>query len=104
MGRIPGAEPLSALNRIQRHIFERYNRQPGNYEAYIVQIENLGRSPIVNALDEYGIPTQIGQVVWQQLGTPDTLDLTLDRLRSSSLFSGLTLFETMLVAEVRNTL
>lgn len=96
---------LSALNRIQRHIFERYGLQPGNYDAYISHIENLGRSPVVNALDEYGLPTQIGQVVWERLGSPETLDVTLARLRSSSgLFPGLTLFENLLVTEVRATL
>ncbi|KVV25452.1 hypothetical protein WK79_10985 [Burkholderia ubonensis] len=96
---------LSALNRIQRHIFQRYNLQPGNYDAYISHIENLGRSPVVNALDEYGLPTQIGQVVWERLGSPETLDEALARLRGSrGLFPGLTLFENLLVTEVRATL
>ncbi|KVR67888.1 hypothetical protein WK24_13090 [Burkholderia vietnamiensis] len=96
---------LSALNRIQRHIFESYNLLPGSYDVYISHVENLGRSPVVNALDEYGLPTQIGQVVWERLGSPETLDETLARLRDSSgLFPGLTLFENLLVTEVRATL
>ncbi|UIY55599.1 DEAD/DEAH box helicase [Burkholderia cepacia] len=96
---------LSALNRIQRYIFGRYNLQAGNYDAYISHIENLGRSPVVNALDEYGLPTQIGQIVWERLGSPETLDETLVRLRDSKgLFPGLTLFENLLVTEVRATL
>jgi hypothetical protein len=96
---------LSALNRIQRHVFERYGFQPGNYDAYVSHIENLGRSPIVNALDEYGLPTQIGQVVWERLGSPETLDVTLQRLRDSKgLFPGLSLFENLIVTEVRGTL
>jgi hypothetical protein len=96
---------LGALNRIQKHIFERYGLIAGIYDAYIAQLENLGRSPIVNALDEYGLPTQIGQVVWEHLGSPDTLDEALERLRrSTDLLPGLTLFENLLVSEVRVTL
>lgn len=96
---------LSALNRIQRHIFEHSNLQPGNYDAYISHIENLGRNPVVNALDEYGLPTQVGQIVWERLGSPETLDETLARLRASEgLFPRLTLFENLLVTDVRATL
>ena len=96
---------LSALGRIQKKLFEERGLLAGNYDAYIVQLENLGRSPVVNALDEYGIPTQIGQVVWESTGSPDTLDEALAQLREKDFyFTGLSPFENGLVRDVRLTL
>jgi len=96
---------LSALGRIQKHVFERYGYAPGNYDAYVTQLENLGRSPVVNALDEYGLPTQIGQVVWESAGRPETLDEALTKLREMNVYyTGLSPFENGLVREIRATL
>lgn len=96
---------LSAVGRIQKNIFERYGFTAGNYDAYITQLENLGRSPVVNALDEYGLPTQIGQIVWESTGRPDTLDEALAKLREMDLYYiGLSPFENSLVRDVRATL
>jgi hypothetical protein len=96
---------LSAVDRIQRHVFEKYGLSAGNYDAFIGQVENLGRSPVVNALDEYGLPTQIGQIVWENSGRPDTLDEMLDAMRQRHLyFMGLSQFENRLVQDVRISL
>ncbi|VVD62970.1 putative helicase HelY [Pandoraea pneumonica] len=96
---------LSALNRIQQHIFRRFNLTPGNYDAYIAHIENLGRSPVVNALDEYGLPVQIGEVIWRATGVPDSLDDALSRLRQLDLSTvKLSPFEFALVQTVQATL
>ncbi|KIG07473.1 DEAD/DEAH box helicase [Caballeronia concitans] len=96
---------LSAVDRIQRHVFEKYGLAAGNYEAFIGRVENVGRPPVVNALDEYGLPTQIGQVVWKELGRPDTLDEMLEALRSRDLYYlELTGFENRFVQDVRNSL
>ncbi|WP_186209987.1 DEAD/DEAH box helicase [Burkholderia gladioli] len=96
---------LSALGRIQKHIFERYSYTPGNYDAYVTQLENLGRPPVVNSLDEYGIPTQVGQIVWESIGRPESLDEALMKLcETNAYYPGLSSFENELVREIRATL
>ena len=86
-------------------MFGKYGLSAGNYEAFIGQVENLGRSPVVNALDEYGLPTQIGQIVWENSGRPDTLDGMLDAMRRQNFyFLGLSEFENRLVRDVRTSL
>lgn len=95
---------LAALNRIQKHIFQRFNLVPGNYDAYIAHIENLGRSPVVNALDEYGIPVQIGEIIWKAMGAPPSLDDALVSLRQLNISSiTLSSFERELVHTVQAT-
>ncbi|GCB02987.1 hypothetical protein PSUB009319_06180 [Ralstonia sp. SET104] len=96
---------LSALNRIQQHIFQRFNLVPGNYDAYIAHIENLGRSPVVNALDEYGIPVQVGEVLWRAIGGPTSLDVALEELRHLNTSSmALSSFERELISALQTTL
>ncbi|RQR61349.1 DUF2623 family protein [Burkholderia sp. Bp9125] len=96
---------LAALGRIQRYVYEQQGYLAGNYDTYIAALENLGRHPVVNALDEYGLPTQIGDVVWKSLGRPDSLDAALETLRSKELYlPQLSQFENNLVYEVRRSL
>ncbi|WP_414446792.1 DEAD/DEAH box helicase [Burkholderia sp. 22PA0099] len=97
---------LGALNRIQKYIFQQQGHiKTGSYDVYIFRLENVGRNPIVNALDEYGLPVSIGRKVWIELGRPDTLDAMLDKLRVSRAFmSSLSAFERKLVHEVQASL
>lgn len=96
---------LMALNAIQVEIFTRVGLQPGNYESFIARIETLGRDPVVMALDEYGIPFQIGEKIWAAIGRPDQLDAALQRLREVDMTKlGLTHFETDLMLELQPTL
>lgn len=97
---------LSALGRIQKYIFEQQgHRRVGSYDAYISILENLGRNPVVNALDEYGLPAPIGHKVWLSQGRPGTLDEMLDELRGTNLHvTDLTSFERRLLHEVQRSL
>jgi hypothetical protein len=96
---------LSALGRIQAFVFEKRGLRPGIFEPYVARLENLGRSPVVNALDEYGLPTQIGEVVWDALDKPETLDETLSLIRENDYhYTYLSAFENGLVDEVRSSL
>ena len=65
---------LMALSRIQGYVLERAGVPFGNYEAFASRVECLFTTPIVAALDEYGIPIQLGRRLRTVLGGIDNLD------------------------------
>jgi hypothetical protein len=96
---------FGALNRIQHEIFSRLGLHPGNFEFYMGALESLGRPPIVMALEEYGIPLQIGERLWPTIGSPEDLDVALERIREVDLAGmGFTVFETRLLQELQPAL
>lgn len=96
---------FGALNRIQSEIFTRLGMHPGNYDYYMAVLESLGRSPVIMALDEYGIPFQLGERLWKALDSPDDLDMALERIRSVKVEElNLTEFEKRLIVELQPTL
>lgn len=52
---------LMAVDRVQRAVFQKMNRAAGNYKYFGSLIENWFLDPAIMALDEYGIPIQVGQ-------------------------------------------
>ena len=90
---------LSSLERIQSEVFSRHQIKPGNYAFYCSKLESLFVSPVIVALDEYGIPMQLAERVVKQLNRPESLDKALDQLkqRSARSFEGLTSFERSLL-------
>lgn len=90
---------MSAVNRIQNEILARHSRPAGNYTFFIGQMEALFMSPVVIALEEYGIPLQLGEQVLPLLRHPQTLDEALALLakRRAADIPGLTAFERALV-------
>lgn len=90
---------LSSLERIQSEVFSRHQIKPGNYAFYCSKLESLFVSPVIVALDEYGIPMQLAERVVKQLNGPESLDKALDQLkqRSARSFEGLTSFERSLL-------
>jgi hypothetical protein len=72
---------LMALSRIQESVLAIADAPTGDYSFYASQIENLFSSPAVAALDEYGIPTQIGNRLVDDLEAEDDLDDVLAELR-----------------------
>ncbi|MDE0540490.1 MAG: DEAD/DEAH box helicase [Rhodospirillales bacterium] len=71
---------LQAVNLIQREVFARLGLTPGNYDTYAGQVENLFSDPAIIALDEYGIPIQLGRKLEDWLEPDGDLDAVLVRL------------------------
>jgi hypothetical protein len=71
---------LMALSRIQAHVFDGLGISSGSYGHFAGQIECLFTTPVVAALDEYGIPIQLGDRLRSLLGSDDDLDLALRNL------------------------
>ena len=72
---------LRAMDAIQRHLYDRVGRRPGNYSAYAAQVETLFLPPHVVALEEYGVPIEIGRRLASALRPEMTLDEALAAVR-----------------------
>jgi hypothetical protein len=91
---------LLAVDRIQRAVFGKMNRPAGNYEYFAGQVENWFLDPAIMALDEYGIPIQVGEKLQRLLNPQGELDTAITRLRSLDISKvGLTRFERYLVED-----
>ncbi len=90
---------MSAVARIQAEVLTRRGIRPGNYAYFCSQLESLFMNPVVTALEEYGVPIQIGTRLVPKLGEPKSLDEALAGLarRRASEFTGLTAFEQALI-------
>jgi hypothetical protein len=72
---------LRALSNIQADVFIRAGLRPGNYELFANRVENLFLDSSIVALDEYGIPLELGRKLERFLKPEGILDTTLERLR-----------------------
>lgn len=90
---------LSAVDRIQREVLNRYGKRPGSYAFYCSQLESLFMDPVVVALEEYGVPIQLGMRIVPQLGDLKSLDEAIEALGSRPVSSlrGLSAFERELI-------
>jgi hypothetical protein len=96
---------LRGLDKIQQDLFGRGNIRPGNYEYFATQVENCFLDPAVVALDEYGIPVEVGRKLQSLLASEGNLDATLDKLRRIDVQqTDLTDFEKKLVSDARSFL
>ena len=96
---------LMAVDAIQRDVFAKSGRTPGNYSLFAEQTENLFISPVLYALDEYGIPVQTAQALEDGLLPANSLNQALSKLRELDLnrFT-LSSFETEILDDVRNSI
>ena len=76
---------LMAIDRIQKDVFGQLGYRSGEYSAYAVQSENLFLDPTIPALEEYGIPLQLGIKLSNIVSTHGDLDLAMERLRTLNL-------------------
>jgi len=74
-----------ALSSIQKAVLSRQGLPFGDYTVFAAQAESLFRSPVVAALDEYGIPIEVGEKLTVFLKTKDDLDIALAELKNLSL-------------------
>jgi hypothetical protein len=72
---------LRAMERIQRHVYESLGRVPGNYGAYAAQVESMFFGPHVVALEEYGIPVEVGRKLAPFINNQMSLDEALAIVR-----------------------
>jgi hypothetical protein len=85
---------LSALDLIQREIFGQVGMEPGDYSFYGFQVENLFLPPELPALEEYGIPVQVGLKLRNRLTLDQGLDQAVASLKALNLTRvGLSAFE-----------
>lgn len=93
---------LMALSRIQHVIFVDADLPPGEYSVFASQVEHLFAPAGIAALDEYGVPLQVGLKLADELGTAEDLDTALERLRRlDASRTGLSEFERELVEEAQ---
>ena len=71
---------MSAVNRIQAEVLRRHSYKPGDYAFFCGQLESMFMSPVITALEEYGVPIQLGERLMPLLGEPETLDDALAAL------------------------
>jgi hypothetical protein len=96
---------LMALSRIQQVVYAELGLPAGDYSVFAAQIENYFLPAGIAALDEYGIPLQVGRKLIPLLGDAADLDAALAglrRLRPAQLSRetlGRTAFERSLVED-----
>lgn len=71
---------LMALDRIQRDVFTRIGRQPGDYSAFAAAVEARFLPFPLTALDEYGLPIEVAAKLLRYLEDAESLDDALDRV------------------------
>ncbi|WNG60281.1 DEAD/DEAH box helicase [Archangium gephyra] len=94
---------LGALDRIQKEIFGRFGLPPGDYSFYATLVEHLFLEPEISALEEYGLPTEVGRKLKINLELNRGLDKALESLKQLNLNrSSLMSFERELVDRCRS--
>lgn len=76
---------IMALSKIQTDVFTKKGIEPGNFAFFAEQLENLFHDPLLTALDEYGIPTQISTKFKAAILPSENLTQLLDKLRAWAL-------------------
>ncbi len=96
---------MMALSRIQRATLEPLGLPFGDYSVFTSQVECFFKSPVVAALDEYGVPLQVGVKITDALGESENLDAALAKLKDIRLDQlGLDDFEKELLTDARGFL
>ncbi|MEN5258426.1 hypothetical protein [Pseudomonas protegens] len=70
-----------AISKIQADVFTQRNIEPGGFSFFSEQMENPFHDPLLTALDEYGIPTQVSTRIKSSILPSDNLNDLLNKLR-----------------------
>ena len=73
---------LRALDLIQKEVFGDLGMRYGDYSLYGVKVESLFLPPELPALEEYGLPVQLGLKLQRRLTLNNGLDRAIQSLRS----------------------
>jgi hypothetical protein len=96
---------LMSLWRIQAHIFKAKFGRCGNYSFFAARVEQLFRNPALVALEEYGLPLQIGEKVSSHIQLSEDLDTAIAQVRDvSARDCNLNSFESEILKEVQKTI
>lgn len=96
---------LMATSRIQKVVLPKRGQKPGDYAHFASQSESLFLPPVVAALDEYGVPTQVGTRLAKALGSTTDLDVALARFAELDVTKlGLDPFEVEVVIDAQRGL
>ena len=72
---------LRSFGRIQSHVFDAKFGKSGNYSFFATQVERLFSNPALIALEEYGLPIQVGKKVDRKIRLNEDLDMAIDQIR-----------------------
>jgi hypothetical protein len=96
---------LSAASVIQREVFHQLKMPAGDYSFYAARVENLFLSAELPALEEYGIPVQVGLKLQDRLILDQGLDQALTSLLKINLANtNLSTFERELVEDAKTAI
>lgn len=73
---------IMAINKIQADVLTKRGYEPGDFSFFAEQLENLFLDPLLTALNEYGIPTQISTQIKHLILPSDNLNDLLAKLRA----------------------
>lgn len=73
---------IMAINKIQADVLTRRGIEPGDFSFFAEQLENMFLDPLLTALDEYGIPTQISTQIKNLILPSEHLNDLLSKLRA----------------------
>lgn len=73
---------IMAIQKIQVDVLKREGYEPGDFSFFAEQLENMFLDPLLTALDEYGIPTQISTKIKHLILPSEHLNDLLAKLRS----------------------
>ncbi|MCH5551138.1 DEAD/DEAH box helicase [Pseudomonas syringae pv. syringae] len=72
---------IMAIHKIQIDVLEQKGYEPGDFSFFAEQLENMFLDPLLTALDEYGIPTQISTKIKHLILPSEHLNDLLAKLR-----------------------
>ena len=73
---------LIALERIQEEVLHRLELPQGRYGKYAADVESLFLPPELVALDEYGLPVQLGLKIGDHLRLGQGIDQAIASVRA----------------------
>ncbi|HDO1336315.1 TPA: hypothetical protein P2Q98_004595, partial [Aeromonas veronii] len=73
---------IMAVNKIQDDVLAQRGIEPGDFSFFAEQLENMFLDPLLTALDEYGIPTQISTQIKNLILPSEHLNDLLAKLRA----------------------
>ncbi len=71
---------LSALDKIQKSVFERMGMRPGDYQVFGASIKHLFMHPAVTVLEEYGLPYKITLQILEKYDLGEDVDTIISNL------------------------
>ena len=96
---------LVSLSRIQTHILELKFGWSGNYSFFAARVEQLFSNRALVAMEEYGLPLQIGEKVGRHIDLSEDLDTALAQIREvSGVDCDLNTFEAEILEDVQKTI